>query len=100
MNMQQLMREAQKVQKQLKENQAKMENTDFVGVAANGAVEITMNGLYVLKSVVIQPDLVDKDEIELLQDAIVVAVNNAKSKVDAVNKNSLGTMSGALNGLI
>ncbi|MDR0571571.1 MAG: YbaB/EbfC family nucleoid-associated protein [Rickettsiales bacterium] len=100
MNIQQLMQQAQKMQRQMKENQVKMEGTDFAGVAAGGAVGVIMNGLYVVKSVTIQPDLLDKDEVELLQDAIVIAINDAKNKVDAANKNSLGAMSGALNGLM
>jgi DNA-binding YbaB/EbfC family protein len=100
MNMQQLMQQAQKMQRQIKENQEKMEKTDFEGVAGNGSVRVVMNGLYVVKSVEIRSELLDKEEIDMLQDMIVVAFNNAKGNVDAANKSSLGAMGGALGGLL
>jgi DNA-binding YbaB/EbfC family protein len=100
MNMQQLMQQAQKMQRQMKENQEKMEKTDFEGLAGGGAVSIVMNGLYVVKSVKIKPELADKDEVDMLQDMLVVAFNNAKEKIDSSNRSNLGTMGGTLNGLL
>jgi DNA-binding YbaB/EbfC family protein len=100
MNMQQLMQQAQKVQRQIKENQEKMEKTDFEGIAGSGSVRVVMNGLYVVKSVKIKPELLDEEEVDMLQDMIVVAFNNAKGSVDAANKSSLGAVGGALNGLL
>jgi DNA-binding YbaB/EbfC family protein len=100
MNIQQLMQQAQKIQKQIKENQTEMGSTDFVGTTAGGAVKVVINGLYVMKSVEIHPDLLNKEDVELLQDTIVVAYNEAKKKVDAANKDGLGSMSGALGGLL
>jgi DNA-binding YbaB/EbfC family protein len=100
MNMQQLMQQAQKMQRQLKENQEKMEKTDFEGTAGGDAVKIIMNGTYKVKFVEIKLELFDKSEVEMLQDMLVVAFNNAKDKVDSINKSSLGAMGGALNGLL
>jgi DNA-binding YbaB/EbfC family protein len=98
MNMQQLMQQAQKMQKQMKENTAKMENTDFDGISGNGKVKIVINGLYDMKSVTISPELVNNVDVELLQDLIVVAFNDAKNKVDSTNKNTLGSAFGGLLG--
>lgn len=100
MNLQQLMQQAQKMQKQMKENQTKMENTDFEGIASNGNVKVIMNGVYTVKNVVINPSLLNAEDCELLQDMLVIAFNDAKSKIDNANKNSLGGMAGALNGLM
>ncbi|MDR2760634.1 MAG: YbaB/EbfC family nucleoid-associated protein [Rickettsiales bacterium] len=96
MNIQQLMRRAQKLQKQMAENKIKMEGASFEGSAGGGGVKVAINGLYKMISVFIDPAIIDKNEAELLQDMVVAAYNNAKEKADDANRNGLGEMGGLL----
>ncbi len=97
MNMQQLMQQAQKMQKQITANQEKMKNTDFEAEAGGGSVKIVMNGNYETKKITINKDLIDPEDKEMLEDLIVVAFNNCKNKIDDTNKESLGGMAGNIN---
>ena len=101
-NMQQLMQQAQSMQKKLQNNQEEMKKTDFVGEAGGGSVKITLNGLFDMKKVDIDPSLLDTDNKEMLEDLILVAYNNCKKKIDEESKNSLGALAGnssLLNGM-
>lgn len=101
MNIQQLMRQAQKMQKQLQDNQEKLKNTEFTGTAGGDNIEIKMYGDYKTKSVKIKPEIVDPNDIDMLEDLIVIAYNNCKEKIDASVKDNLsglpGNMGNALN---
>lgn len=100
MNIQQLMQQAQKMQKQLQDNQEKLKNTEFSGTAGGGNVEIKMSGDYNIKSIKIKPEVVDPDDIEMLEDLIVTAYNNCKEKIDASVKGSLGDMPDSVKGAL
>lgn len=99
LNMQQLMQQAQKMQKQMQDNQKKMESTDFEGLAGNTNVyvKIIMNGLYTVKDVIISPEAIEDQD--MLKDLLIVAFNNTKSKIDETNKNNFGNIP-SLNGLV
>ena len=77
-----LMRQAQKMQEEFLKMQQELENTEFSATAGGGAVKATMVGTRSLKSIEISPDAVDPDDVEMLQDMIVAAVNEAISKAD------------------
>lgn len=82
-----MMKQAQKMQEEFLKMQQELENTEFSATAGGGAVKATMVGTRSLKSVEISPDAVDPDDVEMLQDMIVAAVNEAISKADdATNK--------------
>ena len=82
-----MMKQAQKMQEELLKMQQELENTEFSATAGGGAVKATMVGTRSLKSIEISPDAVDPDDVEMLQDMIVAAVNEAISKADdATNK--------------
>ena len=82
-----MMKQAQKMQEEFLKMQQELENTEFSATAGGGAVKATMLGTRVLKSIEISPDAVDPDDVEMLQDMIVAAVNEAVSKSDdATNK--------------
>ena len=82
-----MMKQAQKMQEEFLKMQQELENTDFSATAGGGAVKATMVGTRSLKSIEISPDAVDPDDVEMLQDMIVAAVNEAISKADdATNK--------------
>ena len=82
-----MMKQAQKMQAEFLKMQQELENTEFSATAGGGAVKATMVGTRSLKSIEISPDAVDPDDVEMLQDMIVAAVNEAISKADdATNK--------------
>lgn len=77
-----MMKQAQKMQEEFLKMQQELENTEFTAAAGGGAVKATMVGTRSLKSIEISPDAVDPDDVEMLQDMIVAAVNEAISKAD------------------
>ena len=82
-----MMKQAQKMQEEFLKMQQEHENTEFSATAGGGDVTATMVGTRSLKSIEISPDAVDPDDVEMLQDMIVAAVNEAISKADdATNK--------------
>ena len=93
-NIQQLMQQAQKMQKKLQENKKVMENSTFEGIASNGNVKITAQGTGEVKSIYINPELCNKDDVDMLQDMLIIAFNDCKQKIDEANKNNLGDMAG------
>lgn len=99
MNMQALMREAQKMQKDLQKTQQELENTIYEGMSS--LVHIKMNGKKELISVEINvDDSLEKDDIELLQDMILVAVNDGIKKVDQDKEKKLSKYGQGLSGLL
>ena len=100
MNLQNLMREAQKMQKDLKKTQEELANTDYVGTSS--LVTITLNGNKDIKEVKINADDNDigKEDIELLEDMFMVAFNDAAKKVDNDKEKKLGKYGQGLSGLM
>ena len=95
-NMQQLMRQAQKMQEELKEKQEELEDTEVVGSVAGGMVEVVMYGDKTLKSVKIKPEAVDPDDVEMLEDLIVAAFKDANEKADELKAELFGNMPAGL----
>ena len=100
MNIQNLMREAQKVQKELQKTQKDLENTDYEGNSS--LVKIVLNGNKEMKSITIDKstDLSDSDDLEMLEDMIIVAYNDASKKVDSDKESKLGKYGNGLSGLM
>ena len=96
--MQGMMKQMQKMQKELEQTQAQLNVTEFVGAASNDLVKITMTGDKKVKDVVIAPEAVDPEDVEMLQDLILMATNDAISKVDAATKAKLGKFANAIPG--
>jgi len=96
MNIQQLMKQAQTMQKKMKEMQEEIAAKDFEGKAGGSLVSMIMSGAGEMKKLTVDPSLLKEDEKEMLEDLIVAAHNDAKSKVDAESQDS---MSGALGGM-
>ena len=82
MDINKLMQEAQKMQAQMQKAQADMAKQEFVGKASNGLVEVVVSGEMKVKEVKLDPEVVDKENIEMLQDMIVIAINDAFKKVE------------------
>lgn len=99
MNIQSLMREAQKMQKNLQKTQGELSNSKYEGKSS--LVTIVINGNKEILSVVINSnDTLDKDDIEMLQDMIIVAFNDASKKVDLDKEKKLGKYGQGLAGLM
>ena len=94
--MQQLMKQAQKMQAEMQKAQEELENAEIEGVAQGDAVKVIMNGKKVVSSITINPDYVDVDDIEMLEDLIVVALNDAYKKADELNKKKMGNAGGLI----
>ena len=99
-NMNNLMKQAQRMQRQMEESQKELENKEFTAKAGGGAVEVTVLGSKTLKSVTISPEAVDPDDVEMLQDMIVAAVTEAMKQADEASQAAMGRFTGGLGGLM
>ena len=81
-NMNNLMKQAQKMQRQMEENQKALEEKEFKATAGGGAVEVTISGKREVTKVTLAEEVVDPDDVEMLQDLIVTAVNQALKQAD------------------
>lgn len=89
-NMQNILKQAQKMQKEMQEKQETVANKEFETSAGGGAVVVKATGDKVIKEITIKPEVVDKDDVEMLQDLILTAVNEALNKADAMMQSELG----------
>ncbi len=81
-NMNNLMKQAQRMQRQMEEKQKELETKEYSAAAGGGAVEATVTGKKILTKLTISPDAVDPDDVEMLQDMVIAAVNEAITKAD------------------
>ena len=94
-NMQQLMRQAQKMQEQLQKAQEDLENKEYEASAGGGMVTCRVSGKHEITALTIKPEAVDPDDVEMLQDLILAAVNEALRAADADKENTQGRMAPA-----
>lgn len=97
-NMGNLMKQAQKMQRQMEEQAKEMETKEFTATAGGGAVEVTISGKREVLKVKLDEEVVDPDDIEMLEDLIVAAVNEALRKVDEESGNAMSKLTGGLGG--
>ena len=97
-NMQQLMRQAQKMQQQMMQKQEELDAREYEGTAG-GAVACKISGKRQLLSLTIQPDAVDPDDVEMLQDMIVAAVNDALKKGEETREAEMNKIGGGMGGM-
>ena len=91
-----LMKQAQRMQRQMEESQKELETKEFTATAGGGAVEVKVNGSKELLSVKLDPEIVDPEDVETLQDAIVAALNEAMKKADDASNALMGNITGGL----
>jgi DNA-binding YbaB/EbfC family protein len=96
-NLGNMLKEAQKLQGKMADMQAKLAETELSGAAGGGMVTVTVNGKGEMRSIKIDPSLVDKDEVEVLEDLIVAAFNDAKTRLEAHLQEEMSKMTGGLN---
>ena len=97
-NMNNLMKQAQRMQRQMEEGQKELETKEYKATAGGGAVEVTMSGKKEVLGVKLSAEVVDPDDIEMLQDLIVAAMNESIRQVEEDNNKLLGGMTGGLGG--
>ena len=97
MNMQQMMRQAQKMQKELQKAQQEIAEMTFEGTAGGGMVSATARGDMSIQSITINPDAVDPEDVEMLQDMVCAAVNEALRAVSAQGSARIGQATGGMN---
>ena len=98
-NMNNLMKQAQRMQRQMEEKQKEMEEKLWEASAGGGAVTVRVSGKKEIESVTLSPEVVDPDDIEMLQDLIVAAVNEALRKMEDEQSEMFNSLSGGLGGL-
>ena len=97
-NMSNLMKQAQRMQRQMEEGQKELESKEFTAKTGGGAVEVTVNGKEELVSLKLAEEIVDPEDIETLQDAILAAVNEAMRQADEASSQMMGKMTGGMGG--
>lgn len=95
-NMNNLMKQAQKMQAKMGQMQEELETKEFEAVVGGGVVKAIVNGKKELKSIIIDPDAVDPDDVEMLQDLIIAAVNQAISTADETVNGEMSKLTGGL----
>ena len=98
-NMANLMKQAQKMQRQMEDAAKEMETKEFSATAGGGAVEITVSGSKKVLKVSIDEEVVDPEDVEMLEDLVLTAVNEALEKVDAASQAAMARFSGGMPGM-
>jgi DNA-binding YbaB/EbfC family protein len=96
-NLGNLMKQAQQMQSKMAEMQAKMGDLEVTGASGGGMLKVTLNGKYELKGIKIDPSLVSADDVEVLEDLIVAAFNDAKTKAETAMQDEMSRLTGGLN---
>ena len=97
-NMANLMKQAQKMQRQMEEQAKEMETKEFTATAGGGAVEVTVSGKREVVKVKLDQEVVDPDDVEMLEDLIVAATNEALRKVEEASASAMSKLTGSLGG--
>ena len=94
-----MMKQAQRMQRQMEEQQAALEQKEFTASSGGGAVTVVMTGKHELKSVKINPDVVDPEDVEMLEDLITAAMNEVLKQVESAQNENLDKLTGGLGGI-
>ncbi|MGN0403560.1 MAG: YbaB/EbfC family nucleoid-associated protein [Acetatifactor sp.] len=98
-NMNNLMKQAQRMQRQMEEGQKELESREFAAKTGGGAVEVVVNGKKEVLRIQLSEEIVDPEDIETLQDAVLAAVNEAMRQAEEASSEMMGKMTGGLGGL-
>ena len=97
-NMSNLMKQAQRMQRQMEESAKELESKEFTAAAGGGAVEVTVTGKKEVSKVKLDPEAVDPDDVEMLEDLIMAATNAALRKADEASAANMAKLTGGLGG--
>lgn len=96
-NMNQMLKQAQKMQEDMTNLQADLEEREYTATSGGGMIEVTVDGKHLIKSIKIDPDAIDPEDSEMLEDLITVAVNEAISNAIKTAEEEMGAITGGLN---
>lgn len=96
-NMQSMLRQAQKMQESIESKKAELEEKEYIVTSGGGMVEITVKGNHEIKSIGLNPEVVDPDDVEMLEDMLVAAFNEAMRQIDEESERELEKVTGGLN---
>lgn len=96
-NLGNLMKQAQQVQTRMAEMQAKMAELEATGASGGGMIQVVLNGKSEVRKISIDKSLVDPNDVEVLEDLIVAAFNDAKAKVEAIMQDEMAKVTGGMN---
>lgn len=96
-NMNQMLRQAQQMQQDMQNLQADLEEREFTATSGGGMIEVTVDGKHLIKNIKINPDAVDPEDPEMLEDLITVAVNEAISNAIKTSEEEMAAITGGLN---
>ena len=97
-NMSNLMKQAQRMQRQMEESAKELESKEFTAAAGGGAVEVTVTGKKEVSKVKLDPEALDPDDVEMLEDLIMAATNEALRKADEASAANMAKLTGGLGG--
>ncbi|UCD64841.1 MAG: YbaB/EbfC family nucleoid-associated protein [Candidatus Zixiibacteriota bacterium] len=92
-----MMKQFQQMQAKMAQIQAELEETEVEGTAGGGMVKVLINGKMDISSITIDPEVVDPDDVEMLQDLIVAAINQAKEKARQIQSEKMSALTGGIN---
>lgn len=92
-----MMQKLQKMQEEMAKTQSAVEETEFTASAGGGAVEVTVNGKHEIKSIKMQPEVVDPEDIDMLEDLLLASLNEAMRKADETMESEMGKLTGGMN---
>lgn len=96
-NMQGMIKKAQKIQEQMEVKQAELEATEFSAAAGGGAVAVTMTGNKQMVAMTIKPEVVDAEDVEMLQDLVISAVNECLHNIETQTNEEMEKITGGFN---
>ncbi len=92
-----MMQKLQKMQEEMAQKQSEIEETEFTASSGGGAVEVVVSGKHEIKSIKMQPEIVDPDDIDMLEDLLLASLNEAMRKADEAMDSEMGKFTGGLN---
>ena len=98
-NMNNLMKQAQKMQRQMEEAQKELEEKEISATAGGGAVEVTVSGKREITKIKLSEEVVDPEDIEMLEDLIMAAANEAIRQIEEASQQSMSRITGGLGGI-
>ena len=96
-NMQAMLKQAQQMQESIEKKKAELEEKEYVVTSGGGMVEVTVTGKHEIKAIGINPEVVDPEDVEMLEDMLVAALNEVTRQIDEEAERELDSVTGGLN---